>query len=357
MATYYIANTDVQAWLDKLASDKNVYAPVRQESSVVFKPMGTDYQVELNLRPTESAKRAIFPRSEELFRYENELLNEEQGGGRVVSVKEAEDPGEAVVFGALPCDARGFFAFDPVYDGSGTKGLFRDTYYLKRRDKTVIISKACLSTLSTCFCHWVGGSPTTEEGSDALAFQIDGGFLIKGLTDKGKAVLKDLGKASDDQIKSAEDLAQKVEKGLDKAPDLSKAKDGVLKHFEDADFWLDQSAQCISCGTCTYLCPTCYCFNITDETNGIKGVRLRSWDTCMSSLFTLEASGHNPRHSKADRLRNRVGHKFSYYPNIHGGRFSCVGCGRCIKSCPSMVDIRQIVLDAISQKPKEAAHV
>ena len=84
--------------------------------------------------------------------------------------------------------------------------------------------------------------------------------------------------------------------------------------------------------------------------NGIDGVRLRSWDTCMSSLFTLEASGHNPRMGKADRLRNRVGHKFSYYPELHGGRFSCVGCGRCIKSCPSMVDIRQIVLDAVNEK-------
>jgi predicted aldo/keto reductase-like oxidoreductase len=73
----------------------------------------------------------------------------------------------------------------------------------------------------------------------------------------------------------------------------------------------------------------------------------------MSPLFTLEASGHNPRPNKADRLKNRVGHKFSYYPSLHSGRFSCCGCGRCIRSCPSSVDIRKIVLDAV----KEAANV
>jgi sulfhydrogenase subunit beta (sulfur reductase) len=94
---------------------------------------------------------------------------------------------------------------------------------------------------------------------------------------------------------------------------------------------------------CTYVCPTCYCFTITDETENLRGERLRSWDSCMFYHYTLEASGHNPRPSKLNRYRNRVGHKFSYIPEKYDGLIGCCGCGRCIRSCPVSIDIRQVV--------------
>ena len=83
------------------------------------------------------------------------------------------------------------------------------------------------------------------------------------------------------------------------------------------------------------------------------GRRLRSWDNCMSSLFTREASGHNPRTLKAFRMRNRVSHKYSTYPE-NWGSFSCSGCGRCIGNCPVHLDIRAIVLDAIEADGSQA---
>ena len=75
----------------------------------------------------------------------------------------------------------------------------------------------------------------------------------------------------------------------------------------------------LSCGACTYLCPTCYCFNITDDKGVSAGERVRSWDACMFRHFTLEASGHNPRTKKAQRFKNSVGHKFVYYPDKYDG--------------------------------------
>lgn len=349
MAQYYIPNTDVPGWLGKLAAERDVFAPVREGDAVVYRKYADGQSLELALRPTESAKCSMFPRSEELFSYTKERKNDEEGG-RVLSLKEPEAPRPAVLFGALPCDARGFFAFDPVYDGSGTEGKFKDTYYLKRRSQTIIIAKACTNRLATCFCHWVGGSPISTEGVDVLAVPVSEGFVLEVVTEAGKEAVKGLQEANAEQTKAAKEATNTVMAGLPEAPDLTVVKENVLKQFENREFWENEAAKCISCGTCTYLCPTCYCFNITDETNGIDGVRLRSWDNCMAPLFTLEASGHNPRTGKADRMRNRVGHKFSYYPELHGGRFSCVGCGRCIKSCPSMVDIRQIVLDAVNVK-------
>ena len=133
------------------------------------------------------------------------------------------------------------------------------------------------------------------------------------------------------------------------APNIKSAPEKVAARFTDTQFWQDQTDRCISCGACTYFCPTCYCFTITDEGEGLSekgGRRLRSWDNCMSSLFTREASGHNPRMLKAFRMRNRVSHKYSTYPE-NWGAFSCSGCGRCISNCPVCVDIRAIVLAAI----------
>ncbi|MCE5274896.1 MAG: 4Fe-4S dicluster domain-containing protein, partial [Deltaproteobacteria bacterium] len=91
-------------------------------------------------------------------------------------------------------------------------------------------------------------------------------------------------------------------------------------------------------------CPTCHCFDISDEVKGSDGKRLRNWDSCMFPLFTKETSGHNPRPSQKERWRQRVMHKFRYYVDNFGA-IACVGCGRCVMSCPVNLDIRKIVED------------
>ena len=133
------------------------------------------------------------------------------------------------------------------------------------------------------------------------------------------------------------------------APDISAAAKRLEARFNDMDFWTAQTDKCLSCGACTYMCPTCQCFTITDEGDSLGGRRLRSWDNCMSPLFTREASGHNPRAAKAARMRNRVSHKYWYAPGYSEGRVACTGCGRCVRQCPASLDIREIVLKAIEE--------
>ncbi|MDR0827696.1 MAG: 4Fe-4S dicluster domain-containing protein [Desulfovibrio sp.] len=352
-AQKFVSFEALPAFLAKLAAGATLYAPRRENKAVVYRPWQAGDKVELSLRPTESCKHVVFPRSEELFSFDMGG-DPEKPGKAGLTLQEASEPGPAVVFAALSCDARGFLAFDPVYDGCGTGGKAKDTYYLKRREKTTLIVRTCKSSLNTCFCTWVGGSPASSEGADALLTEINGGYLLEAVTDKGASLLASLPAASDEQSAASRAAREQAVQSAPQPPqDMIKAPAALGALFDSAAFWEKQSAHCIYCGACTYLCPTCYCFNITDESNGLKGLRMRSWDNCMSPLFTLETSGHNPRQEKANRLKNRVGHKFSYYPKIHSGRFSCCGCGRCIKSCPSSVDIRKIVLDAI----KEAANV
>ena len=221
-----------------------------------------------------------------------------------------------------------------------------------------MITLTCPCGCNTCFCHWVGGGPTSPEGSDVLMTEIEGGYVLQAITPKGAELLE----ASD--LKDGAELFPKAEAArkaawasLEPAPNLKEAPQKVAARFTDVDFWQRWTDRCLSCGACTYFCPTCYCFTITDEGEGLSekgGRRLRSWDNCMSSLFTREASGHNPRMLKALRMRNRVSHKFSTYPE-NWGVFSCNGCGRCISNCPVCLDIRAIVLAAMDegQSPKE----
>ncbi len=360
MEAKYISLSQVNAWLAELAGRFEVWAP-RYEGegatgAVVYRQFDAEKGVELAKKPTESAKAAIFPRSEALVNYKRGQAEQKP----TLSLEVPEASGPRLVFGLLPCDARGFLVFDPVYNGSGTGGKFKDVYYLRRRANTVLIAKACSSVFSTCFCNWVGGSPASTEGADVLATEAGEGFVLMPITPEGEAAIDStlLAKADDKQLAAAKAGQEAAEAKLGPAPDISGAPQALIKRFEDQAFWQVESAHCLSCGACTYLCPTCYCFNVTDESAGMAGVRLRSWDACMVPSFTLEASGHNPRMQKAARLKNRVGHKFSYYPTLHGGRIACVGCGRCIKSCPSGVDIRRIVTDAAgisaAQKPKAA---
>ena len=110
----------------------------------------------------------------------------------------------------------------------------------------------------------------------------------------------------------------------------------------DNPIWEEVTRPCIGCATCTYVCPTCYCFDINSENRGNEGVSFRCWDSCMFTDYTLMAGGHNPRPTKKERLRNRYMHKLSYFVDRHGTSL-CVGCGRCILKCPAHLDIAEFI--------------
>lgn len=348
----FISETNLNSWLTELAKDFQVFAPRQEGKGVVWRAYDSASGIDLSTQPLESAKHIVFPRSQELLHYR---YIKQENGERELQIEEAAAPARKVIFGARPCDARGFFTFDPVYDGK-----VKDLPYLKARNATVIVGLSCNEKSATCFCHWVGSSPVDENGADLMLTPVNGGYVVAQITERGKALFESpaLQNADGAQTGEAEAFKKAALDRLESAPDLSEAPQKILARFEDMDFWRQQSYKCLACGACTYLCPTCYCFNITDETSGNAGARLRSWDACMSSNFTLEGSGHNPRPSRFHRMKNRVGHKFSYYPELHG-YFACCGCGRCIKSCPVTVDIREIVLAAVNYKKpvsEEAKH-
>jgi len=368
MVARHIKETELAAVAAAWARSYRVLAPVREGAAIVYRVFSEDMHPFLGRPPTSSAKEALLPQTENLFTYkyrkdQADLTRTE------VFLSEALPPEPTLILGPRPCDARGRHLLDRVFLERGVV----DPQYKAHRAATLFVSVACTSLQNTCFCHWTGGGMDDETGSDVLLHPLvmenNGGFVAKAVTPAGEKLIAELPEATAEmlaQIDERKAAAQASGQAPDLPPDLTDIAGSFLAVFADLDFWTDQSARCLSCGVCTYLCPTCSCFNITDENQGMSGRRLRTWDTCMSALYTLEGSGHNPRGSRAHRLRNRVGHKFCYHPrefpiaaaepppSPSGLEFSCTGCGRCIKSCPVAVDIRQIVLDVLAKAREKA---
>ncbi len=318
-------------FIRSVREDYRVYAPVRDGNVVCLEEMSSSDETELELAYANSKaplKSLFFPQHETIYTFED---------GEVRNVDLPEE--KTVVFGSRPCDARALVILDKVFGEDIT-----DPYYQARRNNTILISLACNDPSGTCFCTSLGGSPSGKEGSDILVFDLGEDLLFETVTEKGESFMKTYSglfqAANKAHTKTVKDLASKAEK---KIPTLD--VEGVSEKLEgsfDSPFWEDIHQTCLACGICTFLCPTCHCFAFDDDKIDSKGEHIRLWDCCQYPAFAVEASGHNPRISSRDRMRQRIMHKFNYYVK-NFDEVACVGCGRCVENCPINLDIREIV--------------
>ncbi len=344
MKVLKIDRKGVGDWLEKLAADRDVYAP----ASAGDGSAGGEWQLLTDFTmpeirpgvPEKPVKNFMFPQPETLMEFSTV-----PGDPEALKPVEPEDTGRGnVVFGVRPCDARSIVLNAMPYRN--------DPYYQANMGKNAIISLTCTVPCETCFCSWTGGSPMGMEGCDVSLTEVEGIFLARAVTDRGKKLLEaaagTASDASDSEKEKLADLESRARAGssdIQSPEETLKARD--LMELYNAPFWQQLADRCINCGTCTFLCPTCYCFDIQDETLHGKGRRIRCQDSCMFPLFTQHASGHNPRGQKVQRVRNRFMHKMKYFPDRFGP-LSCVGCGRCVKDCPVNIDIREVIRELLA---------
>lgn len=236
-----------------------------------------------------------------------------------------------IIIGVRPCEARGLLLLDKLFGDAE----YKDSLYINNRKRTIIVGLACNDPDKSCFCTSLGGSPADNLGMDILILETEAGLIAEIITDKGRELFGSLGKELDEGRKKS--LKSDKEKRRDLVETKIRVPETLSKIFE-SHYWDEVSAPCISCGICTYLCPTCHCFDLVDE----QRKRLRCYDGCSFPDFTLHAAGENPRPSKRERYRQRVFHKFDYFRKNFGENL-CIGCGRCIRHCPVKIDIADIV--------------
>lgn len=348
----FLPEAKLHAWLDAVAKTRRVMVPVKEGNAVMFRDFEPDAPIILGDQTSASPKSVIFPQTEFLLRYRQQRTADEQGT-RQIEFEPVYPDEDALLFGANPCGARGLHIMDPVF----INDRIVDPYYHGRRSRARIVTIACRVPGAACFCNWTGGAPNSTEGADMLFTPVKDGFLVEIISEGGKELVTDeMTPATEEQIAEAKSAMQKSNESMPPPPaDLATLRQQARGAFDDMDLWQEVSDICLNCGACTYHCPTCHCFNITDEPYGLAGDRLRSWDSCMYSHYTREASGHNPRPTKAHKFRNRVLHKFAYYPASHNEQFMCTGCGRCIRHCPVSVDIRRVLTRILQNEPQASS--
>jgi len=326
----------LQGWLKELSGRFDIYGPREGKRGIVDwqKLEPGELPDERPGLPKGSVKTFFFPQPEVLFEFSARAREED-----AFRLREPAGAGRPrLLAGVRPCDARSVFLNSMPYED--------DPYFQEKRENTILLGLACREGCSTCFCTWTGGSPVGTEGLDILAFPLDDGFVLEPVTERGDKLLETAQAArevTEADMQAVDEIRQKAPSSLPEAMDPSaRLAEKDLMALYNAPFWQELSDSCINCGTCTFLCPTCYCFDIQDETLRGRGRRIRYWDSCMFPLFTQHASGHNPRGDKIKRVRNRFMHKLKYFPERFGP-LSCVGCGRCIRDCPVNIDIRQVM--------------
>lgn len=313
--------------------DKRLVLPVKEGQELFYRQVTDASALDLTTIPKNSIKEFLFPKSEKILKY--------QYRGRDVLLEDIEpSDGRTVIFGARPCDAASLPIVEPLWNWD-----YRDNFFNRRREQTLLVAYGCRQAPDeACFCTAVGLNPASEQGADIMLYPLDDTKLAVNLVSPaGRALESQVaafkkGEADDSAVKG---FQEKGTQSLAHRPALDKVKDWLNAHFEDA-LWEEKTFPCIGCGTCTFLCPTCHCFDIQDESVFDGGYRLKNWDGCQFSLFTLHTSGHNPRDTQHKRYRQRILHKYFIYPEKFG-KILCTGCGRCVASCPVNLSLYDVV--------------
>lgn len=338
MSEIYIAKDKFPGVLGQVMGKCRVYGPVFQGQYHEFAQLSKPEDVDLGYRNTRLSPKALFhPQAEKMFDFSLSKSDPDAG-----ILKEAhKDYSPRVVLGIRPCDARAFQLDDCNFDTASVK----DPWWIKRRETTTLVGLACNEPCSTCFCTSVGTGPFDKAGLDVLMVDAGEGFVLQGVTPRGEELLAGISvgeMVSATMAEKAENLKKSAEGSMGKQFDVELIGKNPTLDLFNASFWDEVQFACINCGTCTFVCPTCWCFDIQDEVYKEKGSRMRLWDSCMFPLFTFHGSGHNPRAQKLQRVRQRFMHKLKYYPEKYKGGVACVGCGRCVNQCPVNIDIRHV---------------
>ncbi len=326
---------NINGVLAEISKTATVYLPVDlKDGGAAYKKWEEGVTWSDALNTVKSPKGFFFPQTEDLMKFKT--------AGKTIEIEDVRKESEDfVVFGVRACDVRSFDILDNVFLNSP-----EDSYYATKREHGTIVSLACTKPAETCFCKTFGINPAKPKG-DVTMWKTDKELFFKSNTEKGEAFMQKISAWTVDcGEEEVEAQKEKINEVMNKLPFKDLTTEGFgggkTEKLFNAPEWEELSQSCLGCGTCTFVCPTCQCYDIKDFNTGKGIIRFRCWDSCMYSEFTRMAHGNN-RLTQKERFRQRFMHKLVYYPENNDGTFSCVGCGRCVAKCPISMNIVKVM--------------
>jgi len=323
-----------------LAAEYEVIGPVAKENAFVFAPVERFDEVRLDYDTTLlPPKKWFLPPAETLMRFsvaDNEVLEE----GAPIPRR--------VLFGLHPCDLNALLLLDNVLLDDNA-----DPYYKAYRENTLLVGVSC-TPRDTCFCN-VWNTDEIHWGFDIFLTDLGDRYYASICTVKGADIVSRSVESRDVQSADTADF-QRVQRAFKAGfiHDLDTAQLPVLLDAKyESPVWDEFGEKCLSCGACSMVCPTCYCFDVHDRlaTDQKSGERIRTWDSCQFEGFATVAHGHNFRKTRSSRVKYRFYHKQWGYLAKYG-RVLCVGCGRCTRACAagiSPVDVIEALQTGVAE--------
>jgi sulfhydrogenase subunit beta (sulfur reductase) len=326
MSYYSISKEEWDKKLEQLILSHTIFATVSNEFGQdyeLLKPVDIPKITYNNPKPVTSLKTFFLPTRE-----------------NVTSERKTEKP--RIIIGAPNCDIEGLNLLDEIYLDKD----FQDIFFSSRRRNTILISSDCFSILEHCHCVSYGIKPYSTRFADLSVIQMNGTVTFRSISQSGEDFIKNLVSANalndngiiasiEDKNRETEAHLRDVNKNL---PDYSKT--GKLIETSDKSVWKKYSSDCVSCGACTTICPTCTCFLLIDKPGFEK---VKQMDACQYPGFERVAGGEDVLNELPDRFRNRYMCKYVWKPRKYKS-IACTGCGRCIDSCIGKINKNELFI-------------
>ncbi len=336
---------DIRRLWEALAEDRALYGPILAPGSgeALYDRVDDPALIRLDATiPYNPPKTAVFPQFERILAYAYDRSSRE---ARIVRDSLLEP--KALV-GIRSCDLTGLQCLDRFFLGQE----YVDEVFLEHRKRTFIVANTCVRPFPQCFCVCTDSGPAAREGFDLNLTELGDAWLAEAGSEQGEAMARRLGFAAAGPEASAGKAAA-VEASVamfdpqarDNKAWISRAMNRLTTGFIKPEVWEYVGKQCLECGACAFVCPTCSCFNIEDvnrlDRSGTD--RLRTWDSCSFEGYTRMAGEHNPRRPVEDRRNKRFFCKLSFSQSRKYLRPGCVGCGRCARVCPGDIGLPNVV--------------